>query len=386
MDARYPALMAALVASPCLAAPAQQIHSLAAYPTALCNDGTPGAYYLRPSKSGSTRWVFYLEGGGNCDSESTCQTTRMKSYYFTTSTGWNGKSAAGILSSNPTTNPTFFDANIVKVHYCSQDYWSGGTLAKTAFMPGNASTGWSFEGRAIAVAAFQDLAAQNATTNFNAATDILFSGSSAGGLGIVFTINDLLPLAPPAARTEMAVDGGFTLEIGVFNKTTPPNYIIPFNPYDTTIVSGEALWGGHGETLCDQNSGSAAAARTACYNTANILSGTFVTIPVFVAQTELDTQQLEQHRWTGAVNQDHPHMTYATEFADAMKGNLAGTTPAISVFAPQRLTHTFFVTDAEFSTPESFPGTTQAANAALAQWYAQPLPNTRSYGNAAGLP
>ena len=43
--------------------------SLAAHPLALCNDGTPAAYYFRKAPSQSEQaniWVVYLQGGGEC--------------------------------------------------------------------------------------------------------------------------------------------------------------------------------------------------------------------------------------------------------------------------------------------------------------------------------
>ena len=36
--------------------------SLAGYPGAVCNDGTPGAYYFSAG-SNANQWVLYLEGG-----------------------------------------------------------------------------------------------------------------------------------------------------------------------------------------------------------------------------------------------------------------------------------------------------------------------------------
>ena len=41
---------------------------------ALCLDGTPAGYYFQPASSpeSQTKWVIYLNGGGECDSEDSC--------------------------------------------------------------------------------------------------------------------------------------------------------------------------------------------------------------------------------------------------------------------------------------------------------------------------
>jgi hypothetical protein len=34
------------------------------YPFAVCNDGSPAGYYIRPSTTGSTTTLIFQEGGG----------------------------------------------------------------------------------------------------------------------------------------------------------------------------------------------------------------------------------------------------------------------------------------------------------------------------------
>ena len=38
----------------------------------VCNDGTPGGYYIREVDT-SDQWIFYLEGGGWCWNNTSCQ-------------------------------------------------------------------------------------------------------------------------------------------------------------------------------------------------------------------------------------------------------------------------------------------------------------------------
>jgi hypothetical protein len=367
------------------AAPPGQVFLLSAYPAALCNDGTPGAYYFRKSNTGSTKWLFYLEGGEECHDDKTCTKTANNSPNLVSSSLWSVKKPQGIISPNKNDNPTFYSANIVQVHYCSSDYWSGAKAATTTFTSSNADSGWNFLGRAIALAALQDLAAQDATTGFSAATDILFAGSSAGGLGIVYNLNDLLPYAPAAAHRLLAVDAGFSLQIDGFAPTAPPTYMTTSDPLATIITDGMSFWNGHGDTPCAQAAMTQQAA-SACFQTSMLLAGGYIPIPAFIAQSELDTDQLSQHYWKGTVTQDTAHMTYATEFADAMKASLQATAPVNSVFAPQRLNHVMFTENSQFDYQEMFPGMTESPSMALGAWYAQPTQAFGLYGDQAMLP
>ncbi len=362
-----------------------QIYSLAGYPGAICNDGTPGAYYFRAGTRNSKIWLFYLEGGSECNDATTCSSERSASPLFTTSTDWSVPKPGGIVSSSSRINPTFYDANVVQVHYCSSDYWSGAKTATTPFKPGNASTGWTFQGRAIALAALQDLAARDAQTGLSSATAFTFAGSSAGGLGAVYLINDLLPYAPAAAAKLLVVDAGYSLSIGEFDKKLPPTYMSSVDPTITTTEASILFWNGHGDTACAQ-AATTQLEQVACYNTATLINGGYIKTPTLVAETELDTDQLGQHGWFGTVNQDAAHMTYATEFADAMKALLEQVGAANSVFAPQRLTHTLMSTSSEFQNREAFPGFTEAPTTALYNWYQAPAVASQLYGDAAGLP
>lgn len=64
--------------------------------TARCLDGSMGGYYAQPAsaKENSTKWVIYLNGGGECDSEDACkyQTTSAlgSSKYFKNETDASG--------------------------------------------------------------------------------------------------------------------------------------------------------------------------------------------------------------------------------------------------------------------------------------------------------
>ena len=68
----------------------------------------------------------------------------------------------------------FCEFNYVFVHYCSSDWWAGDSDAE------NNTAGMHFRGRNIVRAVFEELIA---TTELKSAEQIVFWGTSAGGVG-----------------------------------------------------------------------------------------------------------------------------------------------------------------------------------------------------------
>lgn len=95
--------------------------------SAVCNDGTSPVYYKRLNTTSSV-WLIYLEGGGFCFDEESCE-ERFEdlTYDVTGSFEVVPKSLIlhGILSNDCTVNPHFCAANIFYLHYCSSDMWLG---------------------------------------------------------------------------------------------------------------------------------------------------------------------------------------------------------------------------------------------------------------------
>ena len=91
------------------------------YPKAKCLDGTQGGYYYSPASdpSNSTKWVFHLQGGGECLTEESCRPKLSQalgsSKYFTKSI-----TPPQFTSGDPDENPTMHSWNRVFVPYCSQ--------------------------------------------------------------------------------------------------------------------------------------------------------------------------------------------------------------------------------------------------------------------------
>ena len=145
---------------------------------ARCLDGSPYGYYIRRSKTNSTKWVFAMEGGGLCVEPVDC--LQRKKTSLGSSTGWGATWGVGtdgmqdVLSDNATINPHFYDFNHVYLPYCSGDTWTGNRSEPTK------PFGFNFAGHRILEATFAHL---NATAGLTSATRALVTGWSAGGIG-----------------------------------------------------------------------------------------------------------------------------------------------------------------------------------------------------------
>ena len=169
MPAAQRCLAVAVVAAVCLPLACVALPSDPAVLTLLdasaasCNDGTPAGYYVRRSNS-STVWNVYLQGGGFCFDAATCK-GRPKG--LTSSENWPDAKVLdqGLLG---------VDVNLVYVPYCTSDLYSGTREASN-----ETYNGFSFLGSRVVPAVLDSLREELA-----AASQVLFSGSSAGGVGV----------------------------------------------------------------------------------------------------------------------------------------------------------------------------------------------------------
>ncbi|CAI7776132.1 unnamed protein product, partial [Closterium sp. NIES-53] len=113
-------------------------------------------------------------------------------------------SSRGILSTDPRVNPTFHNWNLVRFVYCD----GGGYAGRVRWKPVNSSLIVYLDGWRISKAIFMDLRTRRGLTS---ATNIIMSGSSAGGQAVV-TLCDQLAEMAPAARTKCLMDSGFFID------------------------------------------------------------------------------------------------------------------------------------------------------------------------------
>ncbi|HWS53645.1 MAG TPA: pectin acetylesterase-family hydrolase [Pyrinomonadaceae bacterium] len=217
----------------------RKIVDLQAYPLARCNDNTPAIFYFRPASraADADKWLIHLQGGGSCVSGLNCAER-----WFSVNTNFGARNMTGegfpaganddgIFNDAKGQNP-FAHYNQVYVHYCSSDVW-GGTAADvvlTGFDFGALARGEqactqeytiSFLGRRIFDAVIGTLRRDGVPPlvfnidggpprlmpDLDAAGEVVLSGGSAGGGGVINSLDHLqgtLPRAQVVGITDSA--------------------------------------------------------------------------------------------------------------------------------------------------------------------------------------
>ncbi|MEQ1566027.1 MAG: pectin acetylesterase-family hydrolase [Myxococcota bacterium] len=189
---------------------------------ARCNDGTAFGYAIRP---GSSTWVVNLEGGYFCDDDRVPCRERARRLTTTLAAPDGGPvrvgGGQGVLSPDPTVNPTFSDATWVEAHYCSSDLWLGDSTERrpTTGDP----RGWYFSGRRNVEVLLESLREVDGLDETRPDVKILVVGSSAGALGVVGNFDQLVAAFPRAVaerRLAVVLDGGWVIP-------PPPGVVTP---------------------------------------------------------------------------------------------------------------------------------------------------------------
>ena len=193
------ALLLAAAAAPTSAD--SSLLSFGAYPGALCLDGSPSGVYLkRGSGVNASKFIFWFEGGGwafSADDAASRAGGRLGSSKFWTPT----RAFEGILSENATLNADFASWTTVYWAYCDGSSFT----SRAAPRPYNSTLTLHFGGLATLEAGLSALAA---SAGLAAATDVVVSGSSAGGLSAFLHV-DHIAAALPAASVVAMPDAGF---------------------------------------------------------------------------------------------------------------------------------------------------------------------------------
>lgn len=362
------------------------------YPQALCNDGTAGAYVLRPGAGAAVnRWIISLQGGGECFDQATCANRAVTNPTLVSSASYqaNPSSAfaqSGLLSPAPGPNPDFFDASTVLVLYCSSDDWSGAKTSSASYKPADPAT-WNFQGRAILNAVMSDLSTNHA---LNAATEVMLTGQSAGGVGTFVNTNPVAKLVPPAARFVAYSDAGFGNVPSNFLATgVPPNYTdTAATPNQVAkLMLGLPLWTGSGDPVC-----AAAASPTdinaqiSCYSAQTLLAtGGSIKLPLLVSEAQKDTNQLGTAGVPAAdINSGNFSVAengYIAYFASSFRTKLQATNPNISLFSPDILVHVEATDPAYFNTSVAFPTGNISLQQQVGAWYKAPCSIQRNIAN-----
>ncbi|VAH86553.1 unnamed protein product [Triticum turgidum subsp. durum] len=172
---------------------------------AVCLDGTPPGYHLqRGSGDGSGSWLVHLEGGGWCSTLKDCSGRRMSvlgSSKFMKPLQFAGH---GIFDSDEIYNPDFYNWNKVYVRYCD-----GASFAGDAEGQAQDGTTVYFRGLRIYEAVIGELMEKGLAN----ATQVLFTGCSAGGLATILHCDDFSARFPQQVSVKCFADAGFFLDV-----------------------------------------------------------------------------------------------------------------------------------------------------------------------------
>jgi hypothetical protein len=215
------------------------------FPKAICADGSPGVFYVRPGFGDDiNKWVIHLQGGGRCSNHDECLERwcgMQGNLPYTAnkmSTDWDGNGNIDVpvrgnapgMADDRVDNP-FGRWNHVWMYYCSSDTWMGRANEVDYTGPaGQLNFSVNYRGHTILSAARRMLrknsanpawTSDNGTFNdepvdpvtmpdLDDASDILFTGTSGGGNGAVHNVDWFMtPLSATTKR--LVVDA--TMEI-----------------------------------------------------------------------------------------------------------------------------------------------------------------------------
>ena len=198
--------------------------------TARCNDGTPFDFQIQLAPQPSKVWVIHLAGGGACNDFGTPCSARARALTTTSPQVDRELSAtpgAGIVSRDATINPTFARANLVRTTYCSSDFWAGAT---TDLRPssGDPVAGWYFAGHSNVAALLAVIEERYGLDDSDPETEVLFAGSSAGGLGAHFNaavVEAALPASAARRRVRLLIDAGWMFD-WIDPDPAPPDFLL----------------------------------------------------------------------------------------------------------------------------------------------------------------
>ena len=235
-------------------------------PDAVCNDGSPGVVYVRPgSGANADRWVVWLEGGGGCTSSANCAERwcgdRVPTTAAKMSSQWapQGIVGTGIFDRAPRRAVNrFADWSHAVVYYCSSDGWTGERDHDRLVDATGAWPDYSirFRGRAILDAAVEALRTgaisddgQVAMPSLDDATQVLWTGTSAGGAGARLNADrvfDTLREANPDVDLRLVVDAGFVPRLagGVLTDEDLAAF------YEGSLEVATGLWGSTSDASC----------------------------------------------------------------------------------------------------------------------------------------
>jgi hypothetical protein len=178
------------------------------YPNAVCLDGTPAGFWLRPGYGdGASKFLIHHQGGAWCVSLEDCversktQQGSSKEWIQETNCARDRKSTPckydggnhGLMSDLGEVNPVMFNWNKIYVGYCDGGSLSG-TVVDPIKDPSDPTQSVYFRGHFILEAMYETFLK---SLRMNNADEIVVSGTSAGGLVVLMHIGKSYQLLIP---------------------------------------------------------------------------------------------------------------------------------------------------------------------------------------------
>jgi len=309
---------------------------------AKCLDGTAAGYYLR-DVAGSKDWVFFLQGGGLCIDIVDCL-ARAKSH-LGSSKNWSAAydDQSNVLNSNSAENP-FAGFNAVYVPYCSGDTYLGIKKDKNIYL-GDLYT----NGHLILEAILDHL--HNTTSMRDGVGKVLFSGESAGGIGVIHNADWLTRVITQKFAFSDAVVKA-SPQSGLFFPSRPSVGVCLFQEYwlfgqkCPRLDIFESWYVRHEEhAFVDQNCASDLADASRCWDSG--ILARYVKTPLFIAQNRYDQNQISNEFLCQGCN-SYPGNSgkkvqgYMTYFGNRTENTLRDLADNFghSVFMPNCFAHT----------------------------------------------
>jgi len=258
------------------AAPMQRVLFDAGYVATVgtrCLDGSPSGYYIRNASTAASanNWIIFMQGGGACFDQPSC-TSRARTV-LGSSTAWptTYTDNSNLCSDDVVANPDFFTWNHVFIPYCGGDVHTGQENVKNQW-------GLYFAGHLTVAGTLDHL---KKTHGLSAASKVLVSGSSAGGIG-AFANADFIQLQLPSAVVKTSPQGGWFFP----NVSRYDDFLVN----KTTLLNGTVseLWHAYYVPACVR--GQAPGAGYMCQSID--VSYKYIGTPLFVANNAFDTNQI----------------------------------------------------------------------------------------------
>lgn len=306
------------------------------YPDALCNDGTPGSFYFRPSSEDAhaNSWVISLEGGAECTNNANCQ-ARLRTHLGSSRSYAKTELLEQLASADPHQSPDLHSWNAVRIKYCSSDLFLG-------TMRGSDAPEWDsvrFSGYNIVTATLDYLSRHHA---LNRSSRVVLTGESAGGIAVFAHLDALAKRLPDARVVGVPIAGYYWDNTMVYTGPGALTWAKPFSIQDFKEYCG--LWRAQLPSRCTSSS-EAGDKPWMCalphYSFRTLES------PVFVVEALIDNAQLSFHSYLGSCNANDEAKEFCEEFGHKMVSALdqvvsvaQSNSAQAGLFAPHCIMHT----------------------------------------------